>query len=1026
MSNVAENRPNFTPDEGVRIARELFGISGAACEQPSERDQNFHLKTDSGDQFVLKIASAADSFEVLDLQNRAMEHLGRHAPSIRCPRVRPTLRGEMIACMEGSGGRTHHVRMLTWLPGRFFAHVKPHSPSLLRSVGGLFGCVDKALVTFAHPAAQRRLHWDLRDAGSVMQTGLTHLQEPAQRRLVEHFLRLFETDVRAQLPSLRAGVTHNDGNDLNILVAPEQAAGAEPGAMRAVGIIDFGDMLHGIIAGEPAIAAAYALLGKADLLAAAARVIGGYHEIFPLTEQEISLLYHLLCARLAASVSISALQQRQEPDKPYLSISEKRAWEALDRLAAINPALAHFTFRRACALEPCPRGEAVARWLRSRPDQIGPVIGADLRGGKGFVFDFSVSSLETGNFEDLVDIPKSARVVLDRMRVAGAAVGIGCYNESRAVYTSIPFRVASDEIESWRTIHLGIDLFQEPGAPVFAPLDGVVHSFRNNDAPLDYGPTIILEHDAGGESGKFYTLYGHLAGDSLDGLKPGLPVARGDRLGKIGDFPENGGWAPHLHFQIMCDMLGKQGDFPGVAAPDGREIWLSLCPDPNLILGIPESTLPGRKRNIGELLAARRNFIGPSLSLSYRTPLCIVRGFMQYLYDEEGRRYLDAINNVAHVGHSHPRVVDAIRRQAAVLNTNTRYLHENIVRYAERLCARLPEPLRMCFFVNSGSEANDLALRLARAHTRRRDVVVLDGAYHGNLSSLIDISPYKFDGPGGAGAGEGVHKIPMPDIYRGIYRHGDPEAGLKYAALVRDAAQAAFRPIAAFICEPVLGCGGQIVLPRGYLRKAYRHAREAGGVCIADEVQIGFGRLGTHFWGFEAQEAVPDILTLGKPAGNGHPLGVVVTTREIAASFAGGMEYFNTFGGNPVSCAVGLAVLDVIESEGLQGRALRVGSRLKSGLEDLGGRHALIGDVRGMGLFLGIELVRDRDSLEPAAAEASYLVERMKDHGILVSTDGPLHNVIKIKPPLVFSESDADLFVRILDKVLEEDFLAPH
>jgi len=1024
MFAVQENRPQFSAPDGERMARELYGIAGAAQELPSERDQNFHIRTAGGEEYVLKIASAADSIELLDFQNRAMELIAERAPSIRCPGVCRTLTGEKITRVSGSAGSCHCVRMLTYVSGRLFAHARPHSPDLLRSLGQLFGTMDKALENFSLPAAQRKLKWDLRAAGEVIRLGLTHIGGRERQSLVEHFLGRFETEVLPLLPDLRTGIIHNDGNDFNILVESLQESGAEPGALRASGIIDFGDVLDSIIAAEPAIAAAYALLGKVNPLAAAAHVIGGYHQAFPLTEPEISILYHLICARLAASVAVSAVQQKEEPDKPYLSVSEKPAWEAMEKLAALSPQLAHYTFRNACGLPPCAAGASVADWLCSHREQIGPVIAADPDGGKMIRFDFSVGSLELGNPREMADAQRFTNLLFGRMSEAGVATGVAGYNEARPVYTSAPFKSPSDEIESWRTVHLGIDLFQAPGSPVFAPIEGVVHSFQNNDTPLDYGPTIILEHTMEDGRGKFFTLYGHLSPDSLVGLEAGMRMAKGSRIGRIGNFPGNGGWAPHLHLQIICDMLGKKGDFPGVAAPEERAVWLSICPDPNLVLQMDRLLTAPQQRSKDEILAARRRNLSRSLSISYRRPLKIVRGFMQYLYDDEGRRYLDAVNNVAHVGHSHPRVVEAVGLQAAVLNTNTRYLHENLAEYAERLCARLPEPLRVCFFVNSGSEANDLALRLARTRTRRRAVVVVDGAYHGNLTSLVEISPYKFDGPGGSGAPSYVHKIPMPDTYRGLYRSGDPDAGMKYAAHIRHAMEEAPEGIAAFICESVLSCGGQIVLPGGFLREAYRAVRADGGVCIADEVQVGFGRVGTNFWGFETQDAVPDIVTMGKPIGNGHPLGAVVTTPEIAASFANGMEYFNTYGGNPVSCAAGLAVLDVIETEDLQARALRVGSRMKSGLESLASRHLLIGDVRGLGLFLGAELVRDRQTLEPAAREASYLVERMKDHGILSSTDGPLHNVIKIKPPLVFSESDADFFVQTMDKIMQEDFLS--
>jgi len=426
---------------------------------------------------------------------------------------------------------------------------------------------------------------------------------------------------------------------------------------------------------------------------------------------------------------------------------------------------------------------------------------------------------------------------------------------------------------------------------------------------------------------------------------------------------------------------------------------------------------------MNELIRARRQRLGPSLSVSYETPLHIVAGSRQYLYAADGRRYLDCVNNVAHVGHCHPYVVRAGAKQMALLNTNTRYLHEQLIYYANRLTELLPDPLKVVFLVNSGSEANELALRLARAHTGRKDVIVVESAYHGNTSAMIDLSPYKFEGPGGNGCPGWVHKVPRPDVFRGPHR--GVNAGQKYAQAVAAAAhrnqgnQGSHGP-AAFFCESALSCGGQIILPAGFLPAAFAAVRAAGGVCVADEVQTGFGRAGEHFWMFESQNVVPDIVTLGKPIGNGHPLGAVITTREIADSFANGMEYFNTFGGNPVSCAIGLAVLDVIRDEELQQNAADTGEYLKNDLTQLQATYHLIGEVRGSGLFLGIEFVRQRDSLEPADIEASQIVELMKARGILLSTDGPFHNVIKIKPPIVFSRRDADFLISNLNDVLAE------
>jgi 4-aminobutyrate aminotransferase-like enzyme len=395
---------------------------------------------------------------------------------------------------------------------------------------------------------------------------------------------------------------------------------------------------------------------------------------------------------------------------------------------------------------------------------------------------------------------------------------------------------------------------------------------------------------------------------------------------------------------------------------------------------------------------------------------------MQYLYDENGRRYLDIRNNVPQVGHSNPRIVNALSQQAAVLNTNTRYLHENLVLYAKRLTSKLPKGLSVCFFVNSGSEANELALRLARTHTKQKDIIAIDGAYHGNTSELVNISSYKHDGPGGDGAPTHVHVVRMPDTYRGEYKGSD--AGKKYAEDVLVATQG--KGIAAFIFEPLMGCGGQIIFPDGYLKDAFKHVRNVGGVCIADEVQVGFGRMGDKFWGFETQGIVPDIVTMGKPIGNGHPIGAVVTTREISESFTTGMEFFSTTGGNTVSCAVGMAVLDEIENMKLQENAKKVGAHLLKRLKQLMKTHPIIGDVRGRGLFVGVELVKNRETLEPAKEETKYIVERLRDLGLLISLDGPLHNVLKIKPPLVFTAKNADRFVETLDRVLHEDPVVHH
>ena len=397
-----------------------------------------------------------------------------------------------------------------------------------------------------------------------------------------------------------------------------------------------------------------------------------------------------------------------------------------------------------------------------------------------------------------------------------------------------------------------------------------------------------------------------------------------------------------------------------------------------------------------QMLEARKRLLGRNLSIAYDAPIKIVRGSMQYLYDDAGRQYLDGYNNVAHVGHCHPKVVEAGLRQMQALNTNTRYLHGTIVDYAERLTGTLPDPLHVCYFVNSGSEANELAIRLARAHTNARDTIVLDHAYHGNTTTLIDLSPYKHDGPGGNGPPSWVHKVPLP---------GTAEDAEYVSEVIKKTDR-----LCGFIAESMPSVAGQIVLPQGYLNRVYDAVRAAGGVCIADEVQTGYGRIGTHFWAFESYGVVPDIVVLGKPIGNGHPIGAVITTPAIAASFDNGMEFFSTFGGNTVSCAIGLAVLEVVQEENLQAHALAIGRQLLNGLRNLQQQHDLIRDVRGSGLFLGVELA--------TGEQAHRIVNVMRDRGILIGADGPLHNVLKIRPPMPFSMNDAAHFLTTLREVL--------
>jgi len=423
-----------------------------------------------------------------------------------------------------------------------------------------------------------------------------------------------------------------------------------------------------------------------------------------------------------------------------------------------------------------------------------------------------------------------------------------------------------------------------------------------------------------------------------------------------------------------------------------------------------------------EVLQLRKQFLNPGIFLYYKNPIMLVEGRMQYVWDEHGKRYLDALGGIVtiSVGHCHPHVVDVAHRQNETLqHSTTIYLHPNIAQYAQALAATMPGDLKVCYFVNSGSEANDLALLMARAYTGNYDVIALRNAYHGGNAVTMGLTAHrtwKFNVPHSFG----VHHAITPDPYRGLWGLDDVDAGKRYAADVKNLLDfATSGQVAGFIAESIQGVGGCVVFPDGYLKHVYEHVRAAGGLCIADEVQTGFGRTGTHYWGFETQRVVPDIVTMAKGIGNGCPLGAVVTTPKIAATLAQ-RTHFNTFGGNPVACAQGRAVLEIIEREKLQENSLTIGSRLLAGLNHLKEKHKLIGDVRGKGLMLGIELVKDRQSKEPAKEASAQILERCKEMGLLLGKGGLWGQTIRFSPPMCVNEQDADFLLEVLDRAFSD------
>jgi len=994
--------PTLSAIEAERLATRICGLNGTATPLPSERDQNFHLRTPSGEAFVLKLANAGESGAMIEAEHAAMRHVAHTGLS---PMPVTLADGSDIAT-DGA----HLVRLITALPGRPLGDTPWQTDDLRRDIGRGLGALDEALMSFDHAALHRDFHWDLAHAAAIVRDHLPLVIDTTLRAHVEHVAALHARIVAPRLGSLRRSVIHGDANDWNLLV--------DARTQRLTGIVDFGDMVQSHTVNDLAIAMAYVALSADDPLAAAAAVAAGYHETHPLTDDELAVLFPLLCMRLATSVCLAAKQLAARPDDAYLSISQAPIARTLPLLCEAHPRFAEYVLRDACGLAPVPHAPRVTEWLARHQPTFAPLLGVNLRTTPVAPLDFSAGSTLIAS-----DPAENAPPLLDArvqqvLAAHGASIGAGGYDEARLIY-HWPNEPTGREP---RTIHIGLDLSLPPGTPLYAPISGTVHGFENAAGYHDYGPLIVLRHVTDGpEPTEFFTLYGHLSEDSLDGLVAGQRIGGGDEFARIGSAPGNGTWWSHVHMQVITDMLDVPCNVDGAVRASQRRVWKSIFPDPNLILGIPPARLPHRETTRA-ITVARHAHIGSNLGVSYgKNPLEIVRGFGQYLYDANGHRYIDAYNNVAQVGHCHPDVVRAVSAQLAVLNTNTRYLQAQLTDYALALTSTLPEPLTVCFFTASGSEANELALRLARAYTGARDLIVMDAAYHGHTTSLIDISPYKHDGPGGTGAPDWVHTSPIPDTYRTRTVTGD--AGAWFAARVGEvieAIDASGRAVSAYIAETCPSVAGQIMLPDGFLRDVYARVRAVGGVCIADEVQTGFGRIGTHFWAFEAHDVVPDIVVLGKPIANGYPMGAVVTTRHIADSFDNGMEYFSTFGGSTAACVAAMATLQVTLREGLPQHALDVGTHLRTSLQRLAESHAIIGDVRGSGLFLGVELVRSRETLEPADHEASFVVMRMREQGVLVGTDGPYHNVIKLRGPMTLTLDDADRIVAALARALRE------
>ncbi len=952
-----------------------------------EVDQNVKITTADGHRFVLKASSAAADTAQLHWQNAVLAHLAEHAPDVAVPGVVPDQSGgAIVAVRRGSAHRA--VRLLTWVTGDTLREVGYHPPELLTELGRVAGTLVRALSDMRQPDRHTSHDWDMRLAPSVIGDGINAIEDPACRADVEHIMAWYD-EIAADLGGLPHQVVHQDLNDANVLVRRDQE-----GCLQ-IGVVDVNDALYTIRVAEIAVCAGYAMVRKDDPLQAAATVIAGFDSVVRLTDAELSVVFPLAAARLCMNAT-TWNRRVLDSGSRYGQDRMRHTWPAIRRIAQIVPEVAEAYIRRACGRRP--------RWAAGQLPEKLTRAGTGLTAGARRV---EIDLAPGADLFDEIDWTDDA-AVRDGIRhlLGDRSTAVGVTAHLRPTLLRSARREAG--VREPATIQLGCGLLLPPGRTVPAPVAALVERTPSDDGPL------VLRHDGTGRS--VWTCWWGIEGCPSPGsaLSPGAP------LGTVSARPDNSGLDGHVQVAGVWSGRVASRPLPRHVRPAEADAWDELSFDPRWLLGL-EALAGPPPRTAAAILASRREHFAKSQRAYYRRPMNLVRGRGTWLYDDAGLAYLDSLNNVTHVGHCEPRVTAAAHRQMRKLNTNSRFIYEGIASYAERLAATLPAPLEVVFLVCTGSEANDLALRIARQVTGRQDVVVLDGAYHGNTGVVTGISPNRYKGPGGTGAPPTTHEVPIPDRYRGAYGYDDPDAGIKFAAdaaRVIDGTCADGHPPATLIAESLMGTAGNIVLPDGYLAATFAAARAAGALCISDEVQVGVGRMGDSFWGFELGGVIPDIVTMGKPLGNGHPLAAVVTTRAIADAFDTGMKYFNTFGGNPVSCAVGQSVLDIVQQDGLQAHARELGAYFLAQLTELKSRHQLIGDVRGQGLYLGVELVRDPVTKQPAAAEASIVTELMKERGVITFPNGVHDNVLKIKPPMVFQRRHVDLYAHVLDEVL--------
>ena len=968
-------RPEVTDDDAVRVAREAYGIEGTVTELGSNQDRNFLLtpRDADGGRYLLKFDNAVFTAAEIDALNRGLLRLAERG--VRVPTPVDSIEGRYVSEVRAGGDDASdrvdalRARLLTFVEGESLVDEGHLFPSQIEGLGHLAGRVVAELADLDDPALHRDLQWDLRSAMAVVEAYAGDITDAHRRETTLTAAREAWALVQEVAADLPVQVIHGDITDDNV-VGPRDGLGrVEPES-----IIDFGDLAYGWRVAEIAVTVSSLLHHQPGRPLDALPAVRAFSREVPLTEAEVRALWPLVVLRGAVLVASGERQVALEAGNDYARERMDHEWRLFEQARAL----------------PWQFAEAAVRATVGAPD-------AHAESTAHVPFAPLVPSLHTTGFDHVRLDAMSPLLHRGAWRdasieawLAGGVTASGRH----AVFAYGEHRLTrSGEVGRAKPVNaaLATEVWVPAlGATLAAPFDGTAAS------GLDGALTI---------TGLFGTVRVHGAVLQVPGH-----VTAGAYLG----------YAPAGARLTVSWLRPGVVDAPLFTDADHLAAWRRLTGDPAALLGIPAADWTADPQLERE---RRADAVADAAERYYELPPQIERGWRELLIDTEGRPYVDMVNNVSGIGHGHPVLADAIHEQFLTLNTNSRFLYRKLADYVERLVELAPDPsLSTVFLVNSGSEAVDLAVRLAQVHAGRQDVLALREGYHGWTFLTDAVSTSAFDNPSALDSRpDWVHLVEAVNTYRGPHR-GDDAAERHVADLEWKLGEleAAGRTPGAFLCEPIFGNGGGVVYPDGYLRGAYEAVRARGGVCISDEVQVGLGRLGHHLWGCQQQGVVPDILAVAKALGNGYPLGAVYTTPEIAASLSREGMFFSSAGGAIASAAAGLAVLDVLRDEELQANAAVVGDHLRARIEALMERHALIGTYHGMGLYGGVELVRDRDSREPAVEETAWVCERLLDHGVIMQSTSERRNVLKVKPPLVLTREHADLFVDALDAVLTE------